>query len=114
MAIFLKGDIHGDFSAVVNFIERMNLGENDSIIILGDFGLLWEYNRKREKEFIEFYEKNYTCNIYFIRGNHENYNLLNKIPIENDLGKVSEHISYLLDAKVYILDDISFLIMGRS
>lgn len=114
MAIFLKGDTHGDLSAVVNFIEKMNLGENDSIIILGDFGLLWEYNRKREKEFIEFYEKNYKCNIYFIRGNHENYNLLNKIPIENDLGKVSEHISYLLDGKVYILDGISFLIMGGA
>ena len=58
MAIILKGDTNGDLSAVVNVIERMNLGENDSIIILGDFGLLWEYNRKREKEFIEFYEKN--------------------------------------------------------
>ena len=42
MAIFLKGDTHGDISVVVNFIEKMNLGENDSIIILGDFGLLWE------------------------------------------------------------------------
>lgn len=114
MATFLKGDTHGDLTAVVDFIEKMNLGENDNIIILGDFGLLWEYNRKREKEFIEFYEKNYKCNICFLRGNHENYKLLNKIPIENDLGRVSEHISYLLDGKIYIINGISFLIVGGA
>ena len=44
MAIFMTGDTHGDFSrfSARAFPERKNLGEDDYVIICGDFGGIWD------------------------------------------------------------------------
>ena len=44
MAIFVTGDTHGDFRrfSARAFPERKNLGEDDCVIICGDFGGIWD------------------------------------------------------------------------
>lgn len=36
MALFAVGDCHGDFIKIFRFADKMNLGQEDGIIILGD------------------------------------------------------------------------------
>ena len=36
MALFAVGDCHGNFIKIFHFADKMNLSQNDGIIILGD------------------------------------------------------------------------------
>ena len=47
MAVFIKGDCHGDLRPVLRFAERMKLSEKDVVIILGDCGIFWKKRRFR-------------------------------------------------------------------
>lgn len=44
----------------------MDLTENDYIIVLGDMGLLWRYDRKDADVFIKDFEHRFNFNLYFI------------------------------------------------
>lgn len=65
----LRGDCHGDFRKIYYFADRMDLTENDYIIVLGDMGLLWRYDRKDADVFIKDFEHRFNFNLYFIDGN---------------------------------------------
>ena len=82
--IFITGDTHGDIDyAKLNtrqFKEQKNLTKDDYVIVLGDFGVLWNsYTKycpdrlsKRDLNFINWYEnKNFTT--LWIDGNHDNH-----------------------------------------
>ena len=36
---FVTGDLHGDFRRLEHFCQRMNLGPNDILIVLGESGI---------------------------------------------------------------------------
>ena len=69
MAIYVTGDKHQNYYDLFKFADKMELNENDYVIVLGDMGLFWRYDKKDANEIIKFYEENYTCNLYFIDGN---------------------------------------------
>ena len=115
MATYLKGDIHGDFSDVFAFIKRFNLNENDNIIILGDCGIAWRNDKKDLKYHIEQWKENSNgVKLYFIDGNHENFDILNKLPIENNMGKVADGIYHLLRGQTYYFDGKKVLVCGGA
>ena len=63
--IYITGDTHGDF----NRFNRLNLDDEDVMIILGDVGInyyLDEYDKKL-KECLGKYNFKFFC----IQGNHE-------------------------------------------
>lgn len=84
--IFLTGDTH--WNAVgemrkfnsTNFPIWSTLTKDDYVIILGDFGFLFEQNITKES----IYWLNWLCEkpwtTLFIDWNHENFNLLNQFP----------------------------------
>ena len=75
---FVTGDKHGDIQPIINFIERFNLGSEDNIIVVGDMGLFWRKDMKDAEYNIALYEK--YCrdvNLYWIDGNHENFDIIN-------------------------------------
>ena len=45
--IFITGDTHGDIRRFNNnsFYEQKEMTKDDYVIILGDFGGLWDYKR---------------------------------------------------------------------
>jgi len=135
--IFITGDTHipYDISKLnsKNFPEGKKLTKDDYVIILGDFGLLWNYKEtgvcvesnpidnhwsKDEiywKKWLE--EKPWTT--LFIDGNHENYDRLNTYPItENWNGgkvqKISDSIIHLMRGEVYTINDMKFLTFGGA
>lgn len=118
--IFLKGDVHGNFRPIIDFIEKFKLDQADWIIVLGDMGLFWRKDKADADAFIEYYEDNYIVNLMFIDGNHENFDLLNKIPeIDYDgskiyEGNVSPHITYLPRGHSFQLYGKRFLCMGGA
>ena len=74
---FIKGDIHGSLTEIVDFIHKYDLRKNDNIIVLGDFGVFFENNEIINQMKIDYYEMN--CNdvdLYWIDGNHENFDLI--------------------------------------
>lgn len=97
MRWFATGDTHGDFNRVYRWIEKMDFNNfNINIIIAGDAGICWRKDKKDMNAFIEFHENNYNFHIWFIDGNHENFDVLNSFePDEYGIVHLSTHIHYL-------------------
>lgn len=75
----------------------MELDRQDSLIILGDAAICWRKDKTDMRDNINKWE-NYenTPMLYFIDGNHENFDILNSLPTDSDgEGIVSQHIHWL-------------------
>lgn len=115
MATFLKGDIHGNLFEVIDFINRFNLGKNDNIIILGDCGIAWRKDRKDLDQNIKLWNQcSNGVKLYFLDGNHENFNILNSLPIENNMGKIADNIYHLRRGQVYEFENKKILVCGGA
>ena len=115
MATFLKGDIHGNLFEIIDFIDRCNLGKNDNIIILGDCGIAWRKDKKDLAQNIKLWnECGNGVKLYFIDGNHENFNILNSLPIENNMGKIADNIYHLRRGQVYEFENKKILVCGGA
>ena len=115
MATFLKGDIHGNLFEIIDFINRFNLGKNDNIIILGDCGIAWRKDKKDLAKNIKLWNKcGNEVKLYFIDGNHENFNILNSLPIENNMGKIADNIYHLRRGQVYEFENKKILVCGGA
>lgn len=115
MATFLKGDIHGNLFEVIDFINRFDLGKNDNIIILGDCGIAWRKDKKDLVQNIKLWnECGNGVKLYFLDGNHENFNILNSLPIENNMGKIADNIYHLRRGQVYEFENKKILVCGGA
>lgn len=111
--IYVTGDIHGllDIDRILNI---NNLDEDDYLIILGDFGLLWDNGRKEKKALKKLNSKPFTT--LFIEGNHENFDILNALPVESWNGgrihKVKEKVIHLMRGEIFTLNNKKFFVFG--
>lgn len=117
--IIVTGDIHGNpFQRlnVENFPEGKTYTKEDYVTILGDFGLVWD-DSAMEHSCLDWLE-NKPWTTLFIDGNHENYDLLNKFPIEEWGGgrvqKIRSSVIHLLRGEVYDIGGYKFLAMGGA
>lgn len=64
---------------------------------------------------VDYYEANYTCNIWCVLGNHENYRIIEGLPlIDNTFFAVSPHISYIKSGSVLDLKGKRCLVIGGA
>ncbi len=91
--VFVCGDTHGDHDihklTMAEWPLQKELTKDDVLIILGDYGGLWYHpenkKHKRDKYWNEWLaDKN--CTVCFIDGNHENFDLVDALPIEEKWG----------------------------
>ena len=73
--IYITGDTHGDVRrfSTKSFPEQKEMNKCDYVVVLGDFGLVWDWKgeSKHEKNWLDWLEdKPFTT--LFIDGNHEN------------------------------------------
>ena len=96
--IFVTGDTHRlmDVKKIdaEHFSEQSILTRNDYLIIAGDFGGIWTGTEK-DDPVLDYHEnRNYTT--LFVGGNHENYDALERYPIEEWNGgkvrRIRDHI----------------------
>ena len=111
MAIYVHGDIHGNFAEVVDFRNKMKLTKEDTIILLGDVGICWRKDKKDMQQYVKIWEEyENTPMLYFIDGNHENFDILLTLPD----GIVSEHIVWLQRGTVRTFEGKKCLFIGGA
>lgn len=111
--VYITGDIHGDIS----FFKKpklRKLTEDDTLIVCGDFGFIWNGNEKEKKALELLKKKKYT--ICFVDGAHENFDILNSYPPYRYKGgnthKIAPNIYHLLRGEVYTFEKHTFFCMG--
>lgn len=119
--IFLTGDTHGDIRRLnaASFFEQKEMTKDDYLIILGDFGLVWDYKgeSRYEKNWLDWLdEKSFTT--LFIDGNHENHDRLDAIEVEEWHGgkvhRLRPSVMHLMRGQVFDIDGLSIFTFGGA
>ena len=122
MAVYLTGDIHGgmDMGGIPAFAEGEGAGltRDDFLIILGDFGLVWrEPPSDCEVELLAWFEAQPWTTL-FIDGNHENFDLLEALPVERWHGgrvhSVRPHVIHLMRGETFEICGSTFFCVGGA
>jgi len=120
--VFATGDIHGDMQinrlGSSGFPQGKDLTKEDIVIILGDFGLLWEYTVSgTEKYWLDWLEAKPWTTV-FIDGNHENFVRLYELPTEErfgaDVGIIRPSIYHLRRGRIYTIGGQTFFAFGGA
>lgn len=118
--IYVTGDTHADIDmsklSGKYFPEGKALTKSDYVIICGDFGLVWD-GSSREKWWQKWLaERPWTT--LFVDGNHENFDMLETLPVEEKFGtpvsRINDSIYWLRRGEVYDIDGRSFFAMGGA
>lgn len=118
--IYVTGDTHGEFDRFTKAWRNrlpFEMTEEDSCIVCGDFGLLWQkggtltYNLK--------WLSRLPFRILWVQGNHENYDMIAEYPIEEwNGGKVRhivrDRIILLERGQVFHIEGKSFFTFGGA
>ena len=118
MAIFITGDTHGNFRRFESsiFYEQSKLTKKDCMIICGDFGGVWDGGPEEQRQLDWLEQKPYTT--LFVSGNHENYDLLAKYPVEEWSGgqvqRICPTVIHLMRGQVYDIQGKKFFTMGGA
>ena len=75
--VYLTGDTHGDIQRFKQGKLRW-LGKKDTVVVLGDFGFVWDGSAAERKRLNWLRKRPYT--VLFLDGSHENYDLLAQYP----------------------------------
>ena len=111
--IYVTGDTHGDKR---RFTSRAaaHRGRGDTLIVLGDFGFIWD-GSKAEKKLLTWLGKR-KYKILFLDGKYENYDLLAQYPVSEAFGgqvqQISGNLYHLLRGEVYTIDGQTVFAFG--
>ena len=75
--VYLTGDTHGELDRFRHGKLRW-LGKRDVVLVLGDFGFVWDGSKEEQKKLDWLRKRPYT--LLFLDGSHENYDLLAQYP----------------------------------
>lgn len=81
--VYLTGDTHGDIDRFRHGRLRW-LSRRDTVVVLGDFGFVWDGSKEEQKKLDWLRKRPYT--LLFLDGCHENYDLLAQYPTEERFG----------------------------
>lgn len=70
--IYIRGDVHGDFSWVKQFCEQEETTRQDLMILTGDSGLLFYGKDNSREKFMKTVCGNAPLTWLVVRGNHDN------------------------------------------
>lgn len=113
--IYITGDMHGNFKRISRKSRFRRLAqptEKDYVIVCGDLGLLWQ----EDEELLYNLEimSRYPFTLLWVQGNHENYDMIEKYPLEYWNGKGGK-VRHIVRDKVILLERGQiFQIEGRS
>ena len=134
--IYITGDTHNvtDMSNLSSsnmklccMEQGVDYNKITNVIVLGDFGLPWcscsvdldgiHPKDKTDKYLLDWYKKK-PFRILAVMGNHDNYDMLEKLPkvqmFDSSVLKVSENIFYLKRGESYNIEGKTFLVLGGA
>lgn len=118
---YITGDTHADFIkfSTGRFPIQKEMTKDDYVIICGDFGGIWSYEKEsaQEKYWLDWLNnKNFTT--LFVDGNHENFTRLYNYPVENwhngKIHKIRESIFHLMRGEMFNIDNKKFFAFGGA
>jgi hypothetical protein len=120
--IFVTGDCHADFHkfSTVAFYEQTEMTKDDIVIILGDFGGIWNADGESAREFYWLKwlnQKPFTT--VFVDGNHENFDRLNsEYEVVDFHGgkahKIRNSIYHLMRGEIFNFEGLRFFAFGGA
>ncbi len=111
--IYVTGDMHGD---IERFYGRdlKKLKKDDTLIILGDFGFVWQGGEEEKKSLDFICSRRY--NVLFLEGTHENFELLKEYPVEQAFGgrvrSLGGNLKQLMRGEIYTIEDKTIFALG--
>lgn len=116
--VFVTGNLHGrldmDKLSIESFPEQKELMMDDNLIIVGDFGLIWDENIEDEMILDDLASKNFK--ILFVDGAHENFDLLSQYEVVDLYGgkahKIRNNIFHLMRGEVYTISGKKYAVFG--
>ena len=114
--ILITGDTHGDIDyKKLLALRQEKLSYDDCLIICGDAAICWS---EREFPHLKDLYNDIGCTIIYIDGNHENFVMLNKMPLVEYKGalmhQIDRHIFHVLRGEIMTIDGKSFLCIGGA
>jgi Icc-related predicted phosphoesterase len=111
--VYVTGDMHGEICRFESKNIR-HLKKNDTIIICGDFGFIWDGGEKEHRTLQQLGNSRFS--ILFLDGKHENFDLLNKYEIKTyNWGRVRHicgRLYHALRGEIYMIDGKTFFAFG--
>ena len=113
--IYFCSDLHGNFTKIGPLKEYLEIAtENDLLILLGDVGMHFRETEDNE-EFTAFF-LSMDKPVAFIDGNHENFDYLNALPVEEWNGgkvhRLTDHIVHLMRGQIYTINGETYFTFG--
>lgn len=110
--LFITGDTHGQLDKFYTY----NMSKNDAVIVTGDFGFIWHGGTK-EKLLLDKLSS-FPFQIYFIDGNHDNFDNLEDYRIIDFHGgrarQICNNVFHLMRGEVYVIDGKKIFTMGGA
>lgn len=113
--IYVTGDIHGE---VERFEEKQirRLKKQDTLIVLGDFGFLWDGSKAEKKKLAWLTKRRYQ--LLFIDGCHENFDMLSEYPVVDYMGGKARHLGgnlyYIMRGSLLEIEGKKLLCFGGA
>ena len=113
--VYLTGDTHGELDRFRHGKLRW-LGKRDTVVVLGDFGFVWDGSREEQKRLDWLRKRPYT--LLFLDGTHENYELLAQYPTEEQFGgrvqALGGNVYHVCRGSVLTLEERTYLCFGGA
>lgn len=112
--LYVRGDIHGEPISAFSYSSRpemRDLTDNDYVVILGDWGVVWNDDHKGDTIYKLKWMANKPWIWVCLLGNHDNWDWALSLPkVQTEIGEVRECIyeSVVYD-NIYIVADPSVL-----
>ena len=111
--IYVTGDTHGDLDRFKD-PQMKKVKSGDTLIICGDFGFIWDGSRKERSALKKLDKLGIT--IAFVDGCHENFDLLESLPVEEWNGgrvhRLGRHIFHLMRGEVFTIEGKKIFAFG--
>lgn len=107
---YVTGDTHGD---IRRFKEDLDpyFSQGDTVIVLGDWGFIFEPNKKKEA-FLDWLEQERPYyEVCFLDGNHENFHRLStEYPVEcwhgGKVHRIRNNIRHLMRGQIFTIEQL--------
>lgn len=111
--IYVTGDIHADIDRFKSK-EAKQLKKEDTLLICGDFGFVWDGSPKEQQILKWIGARKY--HVLFVEGTHDNLDLLAAYPVVDFHGGKARQISgrchQLLRGEIYRIEDDDIFAFG--
>ena len=111
--IYFTGDTHGEQDRLSKYALR-KLAPGDTLIVCGDFGFIWDRSAKEQKILDRLARM--SCNICFLDGTHENFELLESYPLVRYCGgkahRIRPNVFHLLRGQIFEFEGKTVFTMG--